>query len=205
MSDANPAQPQPTPPPAPPAKPDMANCPVVLVRHDMLNLPIVPMPAGYSMRPMALSDAAEWEDVWIDAEPFVAIRRGLFMEQFGKDPEAIPQRCFLLVGPDGSTQGTISAWYDRNFKGGDWGRIHWVAVKKASQGKGLARAMMSFAMQELKKRHTRAELDTSTGRVGAIKVYLDFGFVPDMDAPHAAEAWAAFRKKLDHPGLGRAG
>lgn len=183
----------------------MNNCPVVLVRHDMENLPLVPMPAGYGMRAMSLADAAAWEDVWLDAEPFVTIRPGLFMEQFGHDPAAVPQRCFLLVGPDGSAQGTISAWYDRNFKGGEWGRIHWVAVKKASQGKGLARAMMSFAMQELKKRHTRAELDTSTGRVGAIKVYLDFGFVPDMDAPHAAQAWAAFRQKLDHPGLSAVG
>ncbi len=176
-------------------------CPVWLIRPTMAGLPEVPFPAGYSMRAMSTSDAALWEEVWLDAEPFVKIEPGLFMKQFGEDEAAIPQRCFLLIGPDGSAQGTISAWNAPNFKGGAWGRIHWVAVKKASQGKGLARSMMSFAMGKLAQWHDQAYLDTSVGRIGAIKVYLDFGFVPDMDAVDAVKAWGHVKTKLEHPAL----
>jgi GNAT superfamily N-acetyltransferase len=175
--------------------------PVWLLRKDMKGLPEVEMPAGYRMRAMTVADAALWEEVWLDAEPYVKIEAGLFMRQFSEDEAAIPQRCFLLIGPDGSAQGTISAWHSKDFKGGAWGRIHWVAVKKASQGAGLARAMMGFAMKKMAQWHDRAYLDTSIGRVGAIKVYLDFGFVPDMEAKDAAAAWGEVKKKLDHPAL----
>lgn len=182
-------------------KPLPPTAPIWLVRKDMEGLPEVALPEGYYMRGMTVADAGLWEEVWVDAEPYVKIEAGLFLKQFGEDEAAIPQRCFLLIGPDGSAQGTISAWHTGDFKGGEWGRIHWVAVKKASQGKGLARAMMGFAMKKMALWHERAYLDTSIGRVGAIKVYLDFGFVPDMEAKDAAAAWGAVKKSLGHPAL----
>jgi GNAT superfamily N-acetyltransferase len=175
--------------------------PVWLLRNNMQGLPDVPFPDGYRMRAMTVADAGLWEEVWMDAEPYVKIEPGLFLKQFSEDESAIPHRCFLLIGPDGSAQGTISAWQSVNFKGSSWGRIHWVAVKKASQGKGLARSMMGFAMRKLALWHDKAYLDTSIGRIGAIKVYLDFGFVPDMEAVNASAAWGEVKKKLDHPAL----
>lgn len=186
--------------PARPA-PSLDNAPVVMVRPNMDNIPEIAFPDGYGIRGMRLNEGGLWEDIQRDAEPFFTVEPGLFEREFGNDPRAIPRRCYLIVGPDGCAVGTISAWYDRDFKGQEWGRIHWVATRRAHQGKGLAKAGLSFTLRQLARWHERAMLDTSTGRVGAIKLYLDFGFVPDLDAPFAREAWAAFRQRLDHPAL----
>jgi hypothetical protein len=55
-------------------------------------------------------------------------------------------------------------------------------------------------MRALTRWHERAYLVTSTERVGAIKLYLDFGFEPFGDL----EKWTAFAKHLTHPLLERA-
>ncbi len=187
----------------PPARsaPSLDNAPVVMVRRDMNNIPEIPFPDGYGIRRMRSNEGGLWEDIQRDAEPFFTVEPGLFEREFGNDPGAISRRCYLIVGPDGCAVGTISAWYDRDFKGQDWGRVHWVATRRAHQGKGLAKAGLSFTLRQLARWHDRAVLDTSTGRLGAIKLYLDFGFVPDLDQPFAREAWAAFRQRLDHPAL----
>ena len=44
-------------------------------------------------------------------------------------------------------------------------------------------------------------LTTESKRLGAIRLYLDFGFVPDLDAPGAREAWRQVRERLEHPAL----
>jgi beta-glucuronidase len=175
--------------------------PVHMLRPHMRDLPRFDFPESYSIRPMRLDEVGVWTDIQRDAEPFIAIDDGLFMREFGDDLPAITRRCFLITGPKGVAAGTISGWYSRDFKGQDYGRIHWVAVRPAYQGRGLAKAAMSCVMAQLAEWHTRAWLATSTGRIGAIKIYLDFGFVPDMDGPNAETAWRQVRAKLDHPGL----
>jgi hypothetical protein len=49
--------------------------------------------------------------------------------------------------------------------------------------------------------HDRAWLLTQTSRIAAIKIYLDFGFEPDLEPPHAVEAWKKVAAELDHPAL----
>ncbi len=181
--------------------PNLDNAPVVMVRPHLNDIPEVAFPDGYGIRAMRANEGGLWEDIQRDAEPFFTVEPGLFEREFGNDPSAIGRRCYLIVGPDGCAVGTISAWYSRDFKGQDWGRVHWVATRRAHQGKGLAKAGLSFTLRQLARWHARAMLDTSTGRVGAIKLYLDFGFVPDLDQPFAREAWAALRQRLDHPAL----
>ena len=188
------------PSPSPSPSPD-DNMSVTMLRPHMDGIPVVEFPDGFSIRPMRLNEGGLWEDVQRDAEPFFTIEPGLFQNEFGDDPDAIPRRCYFIIAPNGCAAGTISAWYDRDFKGQDWGRVHWVATRRAFQGKGLAKAGLSFTLRQLAKWHERAVLDTSTGRIGAIKLYLDFGFSPDLDQPFAREAWAAFRCRLDHPAL----
>jgi hypothetical protein len=61
---------------------------------------------------------------------------------------------------------------------------------------------MSYALHRLSEWHEYAVLGTSTGRPGAIAIYLDFGFVPKMDAPRSNEAWTQVRAALKHPALG---
>lgn len=169
------------------------NCSVNMIRPNLRDVPNIPFAEGFGIRPMTLEESGLWEDIERDAEPFYKIEPGLFMREFGGDHGSIPQRCFLMIAPNGCAVGTISAWYDRNFRGREYGRIHWVAVRPAWQGKGLAKAGLSQALKVLAQWHDCAYLRTSIGRVVAIKLYLKFGFEPDMGAPRAPEAWAHFR------------
>ena len=61
--------------------------------------------------------------------------------------------------------------------------------------------MMSVAMAYLKRFHERSFLGTSSGRIPAIKVYLDFGFYPDLGQENSQQAWAEVASVLQHPVL----
>ncbi|NLL84768.1 MAG: GNAT family N-acetyltransferase [Lentisphaerae bacterium] len=163
-------------PPAPSPQP-ADNYRIIMERPHLNDIPDIPFPEGFTIRPMKITDAGLWEDIWRDAEPFTTISDGLFMREFGTDPAAITRRCFLIFAPNGCAVGTISSWYNRNYKGHDYGRIHWVAIRPVWQGKGLAKAALSFALKIMAQWHDRAYLITSSGRTAAIKLYEKFGFV----------------------------
>ena len=189
------------PAPAPGLEDPPDNIQVTMIRPHLRDIPHTPFPEGYSVRPLLRNEGGLWEDIWRDAEQFMKIENGLFEKEFGDDPESIERRCYIIAGPDGVAVGTISSWYSRDINGLDYGRIHWVATRKAYQGRGIMRAGLSYALEQMAQWHVRAILGTSTGRIAAIKLYLDYGFLPDMSAPRAREAWAAFRAKLNHPAL----
>ena len=56
-------------------------------------------------------------------------------------------------------------------------------------------------MERLAQWHERALLETHSKRVRAIKLYLDFGFEPDMQTEADAVAWRQVAAELDHPAL----
>jgi beta-glucuronidase len=178
-----------------------AGAEVTMVRSHMDGIPHHEMPEGFSIRPMRPGEGALWTDIQRDAEPFFDISDDLFMEQFGADLRATEWRSFFIVNAQGVAVGTISAWYNRDFKGQDHGMIHWVAVRPAYQRRGLARAGMTHAMERLAQWHDRCMLGTQTKRLGAIRLYLDFGFLPDLEPTGAREAWRAVRASLQHPAL----
>jgi GNAT superfamily N-acetyltransferase len=174
---------------------------VTMLRPHLRDIPVVECPEGFAIRPMRQGEAALWTDIQRDAEPYFGIGDDLFFRQFGSDLPATTHRCFFIVDDKGSAVATVSAWYSRDFRGGDWGRIHWVATRRAWQRRGLARAGLSYALRLLAEWHDRAMLDTATARLGAIRMYLDFGFVPDMERAGAREAWGKVRDRLRHPTL----
>jgi len=97
--------------------------------------------------------------------------------------------------------GTISAWLNPSFRGGEWGRIHWVALRPSHQGRGLAKPMLAFALRTLARWHRRAYLGTQVFRLRAVKIYLDAGFQPDLSDPAKQPLWRYLRDVLQHPGL----
>lgn len=179
---------------------------VVMVRPDLADLPQHELPAGYALRLYRPGDKRSWLRIQRRAERFLDITGKTFDANFGDDLPAMEKRSFFLVSPDGRDIGTTTAWYDRNYAGKAWGRVHWVAIVPEFQGRGLAKPMLSAVMNRMKALgHRRAVLGTQTPRLPAIKVYLDFGFRPDMTTADADRAWRLVRERLPHPALKRLG
>ncbi|MGC9349475.1 MAG: GNAT family N-acetyltransferase [Anaerolineae bacterium] len=177
--------------------------PVMMVRPHLDRIPHVPFPEGFTIRPMRLDEAGLWTDIWRDAEEFSDFGPDVFHRQFGQDLPAMQWRSFIVENERGVAVATITVWYDRTFKGEDYGQIHWVAVRRSVWGKGIGKAMLSYALEQMAQWHDRAFLGTQTKRLAAIKIYLDFGFVPDLEPPGAVKAWREVKENLDHPVLNR--
>ncbi|TFG70106.1 MAG: GNAT family N-acetyltransferase, partial [Anaerolineales bacterium] len=172
---------------------------VTLVRTHMENIPQVPFPEGFGIRPMRLDEGGLWTDIWNDAESENTVDAGLFHREFSHDYLATTWRSYVVTDPRGLAVGIISGWYNQQFQGRLWGVIHWVALRRRVWGKGLGKAMMSHAMNQLAKEHDRVYLGTQTKRFPAIKIYLDFGFVPLLDFPGAEDVWREVAANLYHP------
>lgn len=179
----------------------LTDIPVLMIRADLKNIPKIPFPDGFGIRALQQNEGELWTAVQRDAEKLFPIADDLFARQFGDDPAGIAQRCFFVTNPANDAVGTVSAWHAGEGMGPDWGRIHWVAVRPAYQGRGLGKAALSHALNQLARWHERAYLKTSTARLPAVKLYLDFGFVPDLAAPGAPAAWRDVAARLTHPAL----
>ncbi|MHC5033471.1 MAG: glycoside hydrolase family 2 protein [Planctomycetota bacterium] len=174
---------------------------VRMVRPELEDIPVVEFPEGFGIRLMQAGEGALWTDIWRDAETYGKVDDTWFVSAFADSLLATEWRCFFVVDSRGVAVGTVAAWYDRDYEGQDWGRIHFLGIRPAYQGKGLGRAALCHALRRLAELHERAHLYTYTARLDAIKLYLDVGFALDLEQPHAREAWREVCGSLSHPAL----
>lgn len=178
---------------------------VWMVRPTLADLPCWTLPPGFRLRTFRPGDDRTWLDLHLDAEPYVPIDAELWVSQFGGWDNVLAERMFFVETEVGEPVGSITAWWKPDWQGrGEWGLIHWVVVKRAFQRRGLAKPMVAHALRFLAARHSRAMLGTSTGRLWAIKTYLDAGFVPDpleRTKPDVVAGWEEVQGVLHHPGI----
>ena len=173
---------------------------IQMARATLRDIPQYDLPAPFRFRLFAPGDAHTWVAVQEAADPLNTIDLARFDREFGSDPAAMPERCFFLSDEHGEAIGTATAWY-KDVEGERVGLVHWVAIVPDYQGRGLAKPLLTAVMNRLAERHDRVILNTDTPRLVAIKVYLDFGFVPDLRNDDDRRAWLMVRERLDHPGL----
>ncbi len=90
--------------------------------------------------------------------------------------------------------------------GTEEGLIENVFIHPDYRRRGLCKPMMTVAMNRIKRSHDCCCVGTSTGRIVAIKVYLDFGFYPDLiDDSEMRASWSQVASVLDHPILKECG
>ena len=100
------------------------------------------------------------------------------------------QRQGYLLAPTGEVVGTGTAWFNHNFEGARWGRVHWLAIMPEFQGRGLAKPLMTSICRRLRELgHQHVYLSTSTARHAAIGLYLRFGFEPLIQSPEDEAVW----------------
>ncbi len=187
----------------------MINASCNMVRASMQDIPLYELPAGYGFRTFRPGDEELWMGLHRAAEKFFEVKPELFEQQFGEYRDDLADRMYFVETAAGVTVASISAWWERERDNPDErGRIHWVVVDPSHQGRGLAKPMMTQAMLRLAQSHPSAMLGTSTGRTWAIKVYLDFGFMPDPvemeEKPEVLAGWQDLLTRLPHPLLAQA-
>jgi len=169
--------------------------PARMDRDHMRGIPGFPLPAGYAIVPYRQGDEVAWTDIHREADRFNSFDGETFRRQFGTSPRLLRLRQCYLLAPDRHAVGTVSAWFD-----GARGRIHWLAIRPAFQGLGLAKPLLETACQRLAALgHRRAYLTTATNRVEAIDLYARFGFRPVIRSELEREAWDALLGHLRTP------
>lgn len=166
------------------------------MRPHLEALPDFALPAGFDLRPYQPGDRDRWVGIVHAADPFLPISVATHEAAFGQDAKSLAERQQFLVAPDRQLIGTATAWHGEGGRWQGWGRVHWLAVVPAWQGKGLGKALLGATLRRLRELgYTRAYLITETVRLAAIRLYLQFGFAPDLTQAADRAAWRDLRNQ----------
>ncbi len=177
------------------------NIRITMVRESLDGIPEFALPAAYALRWYQPGDERLWLSIQAPADHYNAITPELFTRQFGTDRALLEQRQCYLLNEGGRGIGTATAWFNDDFNGRRYGRVHWVAILPQYQGYGLAKPLMTLVCRRLRDLgHDRAYLTTSTARIAAINLYFHFGFVPMICTTDDAAVWRRVQERLDELG-----
>jgi GNAT superfamily N-acetyltransferase len=166
---------------------------ICMIRRELKAIPDHPLPSPFSFEWYRPGDEVHWLEIQRRADQYNQITPALFERQFGNDAQELARRqCFILDGEDGEARpiGTATAWFDPDYQGQEYGRVHWVAIVPEMQGRGLANPLLTVICQRLRELgHEQAYLTTAPERIPAINLYLKFGFVPEVRSEVELRAW----------------
>jgi GNAT superfamily N-acetyltransferase len=154
-------------------------------------IPSFSCPDGFRIRTFEPGDDEAWVRIEAAAGAFPdeQVARRHFATEFASVQERLPGRMLFLEHETAGPIGTTTAW-DGEFAGELRGRIHWVGIVPAFQGRGLSKPLMSAALMRLARDYRRAYLTTETTSYRGINLYLGFGFVPWVVSDRDRQGWA---------------
>ncbi|MHC4887490.1 MAG: GNAT family N-acetyltransferase [Planctomycetota bacterium] len=171
-------------------QPSHENQGVRMERDGLEDLPTFLCPDGFSIRFFEPGDEEAWVALYRLADRYNTITPDLFRREFAGDTANLVRRMQFLLSPKDEVVGTSTAWYDDIDGYTDRGRIHWVAIHPDWQGRGLSKPLLSANLAVLRDLgHRSAYLMTSTPRIPAITLYLNFGFRPAIRTAEEQQAW----------------
>ncbi|WP_342512381.1 GNAT family N-acetyltransferase [Sporosarcina sp. FSL K6-1522] len=170
-----------------------------MVRNDLVNIPQFELPPGYRMRLFEKGDEQTWARIETSVDEFKDEQAALdrFAKEFGPYLDDMTKRCLFIENEQGEAIATTTAWYGDLLGDGEIaGRIHWVGVIPAYQGRKLSKPLLSAAMNILAEHHSTAYLISQTTSYQAINMYLNYGFEPFRTGPNCEEAWNLMEETL---------
>lgn len=178
----------------------------LMLEGDITAVPEYPLPAGYRFALYQPGDRDTWIAIEQSAREFDDYAEGIdawrrYYE--GKEAELLTRMCFI-ENERGEKVATATAFYDiygRDTSGAGW--LHWVAVRREDQGKGLSKPLITHVLAIMRALgQTRAKIPTQTTTWLACKVYLDLGFRPiPKNLINSRDGWRIIRRLTDHPAL----
>lgn len=179
---------------------------LLLKRDDLNDIPEYRLPDGYKFVFYKSGDRDVWIDIERSAKEFESYEQGLESWNIyyeGKDSELV-NRMVFVENEKGEKVATASAFYDiygRDKSGAGW--LHWVAVRREYQGKGLSKPLIAYVLNVMRSLgYTHAKIPTQTTTWLACKIYLDFGFVPvPENAVNSRDGWRIIKTLTEHKSL----
>lgn len=179
----------------------------LLLERELDRLPVRPLPAGYRFVFYRPGDRDSWITIEQSAREFDCYDKGIaaWQRYYGGHEEELPRRMlFIEEESTGEKVATATAYYDvihGDPSGSAW--LHWVAVRRDRQGRGLSKPLVARALAVMKELgYTHAKVPTQTTSWVAVKVYLDLGFRPiSQNAERARRGWGIVRALTGHPAL----
>lgn len=161
------------------------------------------LPKGYRFVSYTENDRDAWIDIEMSAKEFVSYEQGLeaWNRYYVSKLDELPSRMFFIETDEGEKIATATAFYDiygRDTSGDGW--LHWVAVKREYQGKGLSKPLVTYVLRAMNKLgYVRAKIPTQTNTWLACKVYMDLGFIPvKKNLKHSYEGWKIIKALTKH-------
>lgn len=179
---------------------------LMLERSTLDEIPLLPLPEGYSFVPYQPGDRDAWIAIERSARELDSYAQGVWVwnRYFGARNAELTQRMVFIQNAAGEKVATATAYYDvrlRDQSGAGW--LHWVAVRREDQGKGLSKPLIAHTLRRMHDLgYTHAKIPTQTNTWLACRIYLDFGFVPiPKNAVRCRDGWRFIRTLTGHPAL----
>jgi RimJ/RimL family protein N-acetyltransferase len=177
--------------------------PLVMTNDCLKDAADFPLPQGYTLRLFHPGDEVYWAAITQSAGEFDTQSEALayFSEHFKQYYDQLDNRCLFLLDSMGTPIGTATGWFIDEDQ--IVGRLHWVAISRGCQGRGLCKPMVSAAMRLMVRLgHEKAMLTTQPGSWKVIKVYLELGWKPfDDGLAQFSEGWAIVKEHTGHIAL----
>ncbi len=178
----------------------------LLLEGEISDMPEYHLPDRYRFVPYSDGDRERWIDIEMSAKEFATYEQGLeaWDRYFANSLDILPGRMFFIENDKGEKIATATAFYDisgRDTSGAGW--LHWVAVQREYQGKGLSKPLITYVLNVLKGLgYSHAKIPTQTNTWLACKVYLDLGFLPIKEnLEHSYEGWKIVKGLTNHSAL----
>lgn len=178
----------------------------LLLESDITEVPQYTLPDGYRFVPYADNDRDVWINIEISAGEFSSYEQGLeaWNRYYAAKLDELPNRMFFIETNEGEKVATATAFYNiygQDTSGDGW--LHWVAVKREYQGKGLSKPLITYVLRVMNKLgHVHAKIPTQTNTWLACKVYMDLGFLPiEKNMEHNYEGWRIIKALTGHSAL----
>ena len=178
----------------------------LMLRGDITGITEIPLPDGYHYEMYRDGDRDSWIEIEKSAKEFDTYEQGLdaWERFYANHTDELPGRMVFVMNEAGEKVATATAYYDiYGVDRSDDGWLHWVAVRRQDQGKGLSKPLISHVLQIMKALgQTCAKIPTQTTTWLAVKVYLDLGFQPiEKNYTRCRDGWRIVKRLTNHPAL----
>ncbi|AUD65446.1 hypothetical protein BK011_06985 [Tenericutes bacterium MZ-XQ] len=154
----------------------------ILLNIDVSNILSIPLPTGYHFEFYKDGDQDAWIKIELSAREFLTFDEGIkaWDYYFKRYEHLLPHRMVFLVDSKTNEKiGTASAFFNNWKDDISDGYLHWVAIKKTYQGKGLAKALILHTLNLSRSLgYKKVKIPTQTTSPVACKIYFDLGAYP---------------------------